>query len=78
MRAYRYAAQARLGIAVCCVCCFILQLNEILHIANPLFTHCRTLRRNRTNKMAPLLHFVNGRSHIDVKVQHMTMSYEQS
>jgi len=39
---------------------------------------CASVSRNRTNKMAPLLHFVNGRSHIDVKVQRMTMSYDQS
>jgi len=33
----------------------------------PLFTHHRTLRCNRPNKMAPLLHFVKGLSHIDAK-----------
>jgi len=45
---------------------------------NPLFTHCRTVRRNRTSKMATLLHFVNGCSHIAVKVQRMTLSCDQS
>jgi len=45
---------------------------------NPLFTHYCIVNRNSTNKMAPLLRFVNRRPHIDVKLQRMTMSCDQS
>jgi len=49
----------------------------ILHIVD--YPPVHTLPdRNITNKMAPLLHFVNGPSHIAVKVQQVTMSYGQS
>jgi len=51
---------------------------EICQASNPLFTHCRILNRNRTNKMALLLHSVNGGSRIAVKIQRMTLSCDQS
>jgi len=44
----------------------------------PLIHTYRIVRRNSKNKMATLLHFVNGCSHIAVQVQRMTLSFNQS
>jgi len=40
-------------------------------------TYC-IVRRNSKNKMAKLLHFVNGCSHLAVQVKRMTLSFDQS
>jgi len=47
-------------------------------VAYPLIHTYRIVRRNSKNKMAMLLHFVNGCSHIAVQVQRMTLSFDQS
>jgi len=45
--------------------------------AIPLIHTYRIVRRNTKNKMATLLHFVKGCSHLAVKVQCMTLSCNQ-
>jgi len=45
-------------------------------VCYPLIHTYRIVRRNSKNKMATLLHFVNGCSHIAVQVQRMTLSFD--